>query len=428
MINRRQMLLNSAILSAGAVASLSNMAAALAQETRLRLNWWGTPDRAKRTNGVAELFSKAHAGVMINGEVNGSDYWTKLTTMMAGGNMPDIFQLEPGTFADYARRKAARPLDEFLGKTIRTDRLAPGALDLTRVDGKVAGVPIAINATAMLYDTDIFSKSGLPAPSDTTTWDDFAKICIELTKFIGKDNVWAVGNCSHYNSTFTAWLKQRDKFMYTEEGTLGFDADDAAGWYEYWNTLQKQGGCAPAEISSVDKRLVETNPITTGNAVIALTYSNLLPAYQAVYKGPLGIVAPPILNATAPSGLFYRPALIWSIAGTSKNPEIAAQFLDFFINDPEAGKILGIERGVPINLDVQQAITPNIDAMAKKTVDYVSAIAGRVGAYPPPIPLGASEFDTRAFVPIAQKLAFGSLTPAEAGKELISEGKRILKG
>ncbi len=428
MINRRQILLNGAMLGAGAIASLSGLATAAAQEARLRLYWWGTPDRLKRTQGVSELFSQKHAGVTVNAETAGSDYWTKLTTMMAGGNLPDIFQLEPGTFADYGRRNAAMPLDQYLGKTIRTDRLAPGALDLVRVDGKVRGVPIAVNACAMLYDTDVFEKSGLKPPSDDMTWDEFAKTCVELTKFIGKDNVWAVGNCSHYNSVFTAWLKQRDKAMFTEEGHLGFTAEDATEWYEYWNVLAKQGGCTPAEIQAMDKRLVETNPLTTGNAAIALTYSNLLPAYQAVYKGPLEIVAPPIKDAKSPTGLFYRPALIWSIASTSKNPDLAAEFLDFFINDRDAGKTLGIERGVPINLDVQQAITPDINAMAKKTVDFINAIAGRVGSYPPPIPLGAAEFDTRAFMPVAQKLAFGNLTPAEAGKELIAQGKRILKG
>ncbi|EJN02215.1 ABC-type sugar transport system, periplasmic component [Phyllobacterium sp. YR531] len=427
MINRRQMLMNSAVLGMGAAASLSGITHALAQETRLRLYWWGTPGRAKRTQDVAALFSKTHSGVTINAETAGADYWSKLTTMMAGGNLPDIFQLEPNSFADYGRRKAALPLDSYFGKKIRTERLAPGSLDLCKVDGQISGIPIALNACAMLYDKDIFAKANIAPPDSNTSWEDFAKTCIELTKFMGKDNVWAVGNCAHYNSMFTGWLRQRDKSMYTEDGKLGFTADDATEWYTYWQNLSKQGGCTPAEVQSMDKSLVETNPLTTGNAVIAMTYSNLLPAYQAVYKGPLEITSTPIANKTAPSGLFYRPALIWAISSQSKNQEIAAEFLDYFINDKDAGNILGIERGVPVNLDIQQTITPTIDELAKKTVAYINNIADRVGPYPPQIPLGATEFNTRAFMPIGLKLAYGNLTPAEAGAELISQGKRILK-
>ena len=91
-------------------------------------------------------------------------------------------------------------------------------------------------------------------------------------------------------------------------------------------------------------------------------------------------------------------------------------------------KVLGVERGVPVNLDVRSVVTPTIDAVAKKTVDYIAAIAGRVGPYPPPVPLGASEFEERAFRPIADKLAFGQLTPADAAEQLVAEAGRILKG
>jgi multiple sugar transport system substrate-binding protein len=119
--------------------------------------------------------------------------------------------------------------------------------------------------------------------------------------------------------------------------------------------------------------------------------------------------------------------LHWSIASTAKNPELAAQFIDFFVNDLEAGKILQVERGVPVNTDVQTAVLPSIDATAKKTVDYVNGIAGRVGAYPPAVPLGAGELDERVFRPLADKVAFGQLTPAEAGSELVSSADRILK-
>ncbi|WP_043616057.1 ABC transporter substrate-binding protein [Ensifer sp. ZNC0028] len=426
MINRRHFLRNAALFGAGATLTTMPAFRAFAEES-MRLYWWGTPSRAERTLGVAKLFEASHSGAKIVGEVGGSDYWAKLTTMIAGGNAPDIFQLEPSRFADYSRRSTNLPLNDYLGKVIRTDKLVPGVLDLGTVDGKVTGMPLSLNAFAMIYDADAVTKAGLAPPSAKTTWDDFAKFSIDLTKAIGKKNVWAVGNASRYTYAFEAFLHQRGKKLYTEAGKLGYGASDAADWFGYWESLTKNGGCVSAEIQALDKVLVDSNPLATGNAAIAIAFSNQLPAFQKISKSTLDITSLPVSSADGPSGLFYRPGLHWSIASTAKNPELAAQFIDFFVNDLEAGKILQVERGVPVNTDVQTAVLPSIDPTAKKTVDYVNGIAGRVGAYPPAVPLGAGELDERVFRPLADKVAFGQLTPAEAGSELVSSADRILK-
>lgn len=428
MLTRRELLRNGALISGAAALSPLMSANALAQDTTMRLYWWGSPIRAERTQGVAKLFEAANAGVKINGEVGGNDYWQKLTTMLVGGNAPDIFQLEPGRFADYARRKTTVPLNDYLGKVIRTDKLTPGVMDLGTVDGVVAGMPLSINAFSLFYDENVFKKAGLTPPGAHTTWDDFAKLCIDLTKAVGQKNYWAVGNAARYTYAFEAFLAQRDKRLYSEAGTIGFDAKDAEDWYGYWEALTKNGGCVSAEVQAADQLQIDSNPLATGNAAMAIAFSNQMVGYQKVSKNPLGITSLPVAKADGPSGLFYRPGLHFAIAATSKNPELAAKFLDFFINDPEAGKILGVERGVPINLDIKAAVTPLVDDVSRKTVDYITSIADRVGPYPPPVPLGASEFDSRAFRPIADKLAFGQLTPADAAAELVAEGARMLKG
>lgn len=418
---------NAAMLAAStAFSSVLNLPA-MAQDKTLRLFWWGTPNRAERTLGVAKLFEAANSGVKINGEVGGNDYWPKLTTMIAGGNAPDIFQLEPNRFADYSRRGTTFVLNDFLGSVIKTDKLVPGVLDLGTVDGKVTGIPLSINAYSMFYNAEIFQQTGVAAPTEKTTWDEFANLCVELTKAIGKKNVWAVSNCARYSYVFQAWLTQRGKLYFDEAGQLGFNEEDATEWYTYWDDLTKAGGCVNAEVQALDKVVVDSNPLATGTAMITIAFSNQLPAFQSVSKAPIEIATLPIWKEGAPSGLFYRPGVHWSIASTASNPELAARFIDTFVNNPEAGKILEVERGVPINSEIQDLVTANLDPVAKKTVDYIKGIEPIVGAYPPPVPLGAAEFDERAFRPIADKVAFGQLTPAEAGKELIEQGRRILK-
>ncbi|MBA8881000.1 ABC transporter substrate-binding protein [Phyllobacterium myrsinacearum] len=428
MLTRRELLRNGAILGGAAALPSLLSVRALAQETSMRLYWWGSPTRNERTQAVAKLFEAANAGVKIKGEVGGNDYWQKLTTMLAGGNAPDIFQLEPGRFADYARRKTTLPLNDYIGKIIRVDKLAPGVMDLGTVDGQVAGMPLSINAFSLLYDEVVLKKAGLTPPGAQTTWDDFARLCIDLTKAVGQKNYWAVGNASRYTYAFEAFLAQRGKRLYSDVGVIGFEAKDAEDWYGYWESLTKSGGCVSAEVQAADQVQIDSNPMARGNAAMAIAFSNQLLGYQNVCKNPLGITTLPVAQIGGPSGLFYRPGLHFVIAATSKNPELAAKFLDFFVNDPEVGKILGVERGVPINTDIKTAVTPLIDDVSRKSVAYINSIADRVGPYPPPVPLGASEFDSRAFRPIADKVAFGQMKPKEAAAQLVAEGARMLKG
>jgi multiple sugar transport system substrate-binding protein len=127
-----------------------------------------------------------------------------------------------------------------------------------------------------------------------------------------------------------------------------------------------------------------------------------------------------------PSGHYYRPALIWGIGATSKNPEIAAAYINFFVNDPKAGEILGVERGVPMSQGIREAILPSLNEVEKATVKYVNLLADKVIPYPPPAPKGSTEFDHTAMRPTADQLAFGKLTVAQAAQRLYDEGNRIL--
>lgn len=426
MMNRRNFLQKTLTFSTAAAASHLLPHSVWASERNMRLFWFGSPGRAERTLSVAKLFEAANPDVKILGEVGGNDYWSKLTTMLAGGNAPDIFQLEPGRFADYAGRGTMVPLDDYLGRVIRTDRLLPGVLKLGTVAGKVAGLPLSNNAFALLYDSVAFKQTGLTPPGRDTTWDDFAKLCIEMTKALGKKGVWAVGNAARYSYALEAFLVQRGKRLYLDSGQIGFDVKDATDWYGYWESLAANGGCVSAEVQALDKNQIDSNPMSQGHAVMAIAFSNMLVGYQALQKNPVGITNLPLSEVGGPSGLFYRAGLHFGIARNAPDPELAAKFLDFFINDIEAGKILGVERGVPINLDIRAAVAPTLDEVQKRSFDYVESIVDIVGDFPPQVPVGASELEDRVYRTIADRLAFGQISAAEAGQELVSSAQKIL--
>jgi multiple sugar transport system substrate-binding protein len=426
-INRRSFLIGSAGIGTGLAFGVGSITSALADTAQLRAMWWGSNDRAKRTIEVTKLYQSRTPNVTLVGEsLSGDGYWTKLATQMAGRSIADVFQLEPGTISDYSKRGACLPLDEFVPSTLKVDAFGKDVLKLTTVDQKLYGIGLGLNSFALFFDEAAFEKAGIPVPTQDLTWDEYAKLAIELTKAGGKSNFAGGPYGARYTYVFDAWLRQRGKSLY-KAGALGFDVEDAEAWYNFWEDLRKKGGTVTADVQTLDQNTIDTNCLALGTSAMGMAYSNQLVGYQLISKNKLAITMLPREKKGGPSGHYYRPALIWSVGATTKNAEAAAKFIDFFVNDTQAGKILGVERGVPMSPTVREAILPNLNPTEQATVKYVNLLKEQVGDYPAPAPLGSTEFDQNLFRRLADELAFEKTTPAEAATRLVNEGKAMIR-
>src|SRR5690606_4026865 len=128
--------------------------------------------RADRTYAVADLFEAA-TGTKIEGEfLAWNDYWPKLATQTAGGNAPDIIQMDYRYIVEYARRNAIAPLDEFVGGALKLDDFDQDQLDGGKVDGKLYGISLGANSVATLVNTVAFQEAGVEEPTNAWTYDD----------------------------------------------------------------------------------------------------------------------------------------------------------------------------------------------------------------------------------------------------------------
>lgn len=425
--NRRSFMLGAAGTAVGIALNSVAPRPAQAENVRLRAMWWGSNDRSKRTLSVAKLFQEKNPDIAIVGEtLSGDSYWTKLATQMAGRSVADIFQLEPTTISDYSKRGACLALDPFIPSALNIDAFGKDVLKLTTVDEKLWGIGLGLNSFALMYDADAFAKAGVTPPGADTTWTEYADIAVEMTKAAGKKSYWGGPYGARYQYVFDAWLRQRGSSLYNDSG-LGFTVDEAKEWFAFWEDLRKRGGTVGADIQTLDQNTIETNGLALGNAAMSMAYSNQLVGYQLLAKSNLGISMLPRGTKGGPSGHYYRPALIWSIGATTKHGEDAAKFINFFVNDVDAGKILGVERGVPMSPAVRKAILPSLNPTETETVNYINALADQVGSYPSPAPLGSTEFDQRVLRPIADELAFERISVADAATRLVSEGKSTIR-
>ena len=79
----------------GAGETAETAAAADSGKTVLEVYWWGAAVRNDLTQEAINLYMELNPDVQINAQfADWTGYWDKLSAMAAGGNMPDVVQMD----------------------------------------------------------------------------------------------------------------------------------------------------------------------------------------------------------------------------------------------------------------------------------------------------------------------------------------------
>ena len=422
-IGRRQFLMgSSALVAAGAFARPT-----FAQAEALRLYWWGGQTRADRTLAVADLWAKAKSMPVPTGEFGSfADHWPKLATMVAGGNAPDVYQMDYRYIVEYATRGAVQALDEFVDSgVLKLDDFDKDQIEGGKVDGKLYGISLGANSVAAIYSQTAFDTVGGTAPKLGWSYEDVPELA---EAFLSKGNGLALmADGSSAEPALDNWIRQRGKPLYTPEGKLGPDANDMTEWFLMWNGFRDKGYIVSAEDQALDVDTPETSMLALKKAAIMWSNSNQLVVHQSVNQDKLGMTNYPRINASTGGGHYRKPSQFWSMASTSAMKEQAADFISFFVNDLEAGKILQVERGIPCSAAVRDAVSPLLDEQSQIALNFVSSLGDLLGPLPASPPAAAGEIDQSLLDVLADEVAFGQRTPEDAGKYFVEEATAILE-
>tara|TARA_R110002124_G_scaffold109676_22_gene263012 strand:+ start:1566 stop:2855 length:1290 start_codon:yes stop_codon:yes gene_type:complete len=422
-IDRRQFLMGSSALLAAGAAGISP---SFAQSDSLRLLFWGGQARADRTYGVTDLYTKAKGTPMEAEFLAWNDYWPKLATQTAGGNAPDIVQMDYRYIVEYATRNSIAPLDEYVGGALQLADFDADQLEGGKVGGKLYGISLGANSSASLINSTAFAEVGIDAPTNAWSYDDLMTMGEAFNSANIRGGMKVIADCSYSEPMLQNWLRQRGKDLYTADGKLAFDEDDAIEWYTMWSKLRDAGVCVSAEDQALDSGPLETTMLVLGKAAAIPANSNQLVAFQALMQDDVGMVGYPRMAPGSGGGHYRKPSMFFSIGGSSANKEKAADFLNFFISDPEAAKILGVERGIPCLPETRAVITPTLDEKSQVALNFVANLGDLLGALPPPPPASAGEIDASLIRTLGQEVGFGAKSPEDAGRDLVNGANDIL--
>ncbi len=323
-----------------------------AEEEQVTLKWFMRWDQTRVDNvakPVIAEFEKLYPNIRIELENigSGSEYYTKLQTMIAGGTPPDIFYPATHVAYAYALKGAILPVQEYIDRDgIDLSQYEQQVLDLYKMDGSVYCLPIDTAALVVFYNKTLFDEAGVPYPEEGWTWDDFLETAKALTKDLDGDgqidqfgvdqfrNYWPMVVWSNTGRGLFDDIRQPSEFLGTEPKVI-----ESIQWVAELTLVH---GVMPSD----EQRADIGDLFAAGKAAMQIVGHWRVPRYMAAEIDfdfaplPIGDLGQPVNRADGSC---------FAISAASRYPEEAWEFVKY-LAAPGA-------RGVELLLDLQQ-MTP----------------------------------------------------------------------
>ena len=393
-------------------------------KTVLNVLWWGSQTRHEQTTAMLEKFEELNPDIDVVMDYSDWDgYWTKLPAQVAGGQTPDVFQMDYAYLAQYVENGVLADLTPYIEDgSLDMSNVEQSILDSGSIDGKTYAISTGTNAPVMLYRKDITDELGLELPMNPTLTEymDVAKAVYEAT---GLRDTFITG-CTAANLNF--YLRNYGMNYYNDEGDgLGFD--DPQYLVDMWQLAldaQNEGwGMKPGEETATTAFDSMVN-----DAWSRQQNSNELQAYRDATGMDISMVMIPTTeDATTPNS-YLKPAMYWCVGADSDVKDAAIRFIDFFTNNEACYDIVGIERAVPISSAMREYVTPTLDEVSQEVVEFIDYVSQPDMTSPimNPDPSASTEVE-ELMDQYSEQVRYGEITDlATTAQQFMDEANQIL--
>jgi multiple sugar transport system substrate-binding protein len=145
------------------------------------------PEQLKAFQAVADAFQAQYPGVKVDltsAADNEDDYHAALGTALAGGQPPDVANLDYDATAQYAAAGGLQSLSADIAQStvIHASDFYTQAWQGFQWQGQQICVPISVSGLMVYYNKKLFDAAKLPYPKAGWTWDEFLADARALTK------------------------------------------------------------------------------------------------------------------------------------------------------------------------------------------------------------------------------------------------------
>ncbi|MBX9245598.1 extracellular solute-binding protein [Actinotalea ferrariae] len=387
----------------------------------IKFSWWGSDTRHELTQQVLDNFMEKHPNITVVSDfTDWNGYWDKLATTVAASDAPDVITQEERYLRDYATRGVLADITEY-SDIIDLENMDESILASGEMEGGQYGLPTGVNAYAILANTSVFEQAGVELPDDETwTWDDYVDVATEISEK-APEGMYGTQDYGFNEPGFAIFARQRGEALYNEDGSLGFSEETLAEWWEISLQLRDQGATPPAaETVEVDAGGPEQSLVGTNRGGMAFFWTNQLGAVTNASGQDIQLLRHPGESEHERTGMYFKPAMFYSMSANSEHPEAAATLIDYLLNDPEAAEVMLSDRGLPANTEVRAAVIDQFSDVDKQAADFLSDLEDEIVDGLPVPPVGAGEV-AEIIRRINAEVLFDRLSPEDAAAQFVQE-------
>lgn len=155
------------------------------EPVELKFMYWGSNDEKKAMESMLKAFNDSHPGITVKGEHVPGDYNTKINTLMAANQLPDVAYLGDALTNKWGSEGRLLDFSQYYDRYPELQNKLKASY-LYSEPGKAVANFTALEVMVLFYNKDIFNEANVPLPptdpNQAWTWDEFVDVAKKLTK------------------------------------------------------------------------------------------------------------------------------------------------------------------------------------------------------------------------------------------------------
>jgi len=348
----------------------------------LTMTVWGSDTDKQVYDKRLALAKQKYPNITVNLQLIGTDYDTKLDTMVAGGKAPDIMELAQEVNV-YSSKGQLVDLTPYYKGTDLVSTFGQANVDMYTTDGKLWASPDRAGTEVLYYNKDMFDAAGVAYPTASWTWDDFRNAAMKLTKSSGdKTTQWGYA-AGDWWPWYMNWFKQNGGDILDSSGQPVINSPQNVEALQFYNDLVLKDHAAPSPVDYANAGLKNGQPdplFSQGKLAMDSTgFWDVASFDTASFNWGVAPVPQGVKQATAAFGDGF------GVSSASKNKDAAAKVALFLSSAEGEAPIAETGEDVPANLTAVQSDAFTKAAWLKKPIDLSAFADSAKFAYTPPV-------------------------------------------
>ncbi|KKC31751.1 ABC transporter substrate-binding protein [Devosia psychrophila] len=334
------------------LVTMSLMGGTAFSQEKKPISWWyetAAPENQEflRTLVVAP-FNEAHPDEQLTIDFRGSELDKQLRVAMLSGSGPDVvYTAGPSYVASMAQAGQLLPLDEFAASLGWNERILPVFIELGKYNGKLYALPKTYETLGLFFNKTLFDANGWAAPKTIAELETLADAmkAKNIVPFGAGNADWRPAN-EHYVSLVLNSVAGPDNLYKALKGEIPWTSEPFVAAIDTLNKWWQNGYFGPNYFSLTGEQAFAQ--VATGQAGMAPTgtwnFTNV-PRYFPQNNAEPGFVGFPSAEGVDYPIYALGIGSTFSIAATSKNPEGAAEVIDYVFSDKFYGDMNTVWQG-----------------------------------------------------------------------------------